>query len=259
MVQSLKDFYDREYRSDQYAATRNAEEHAFYPVLKSFIHEYHLEDKRCLEIGCGRGAFQDMVADYTGVDISDTVRPYFHKPFQQASATALPFDDGTFNAIWSYAVLEHVPEPEAALSEIRRVLLTNGLLLLAPAWQCRPWAAEGYPVRPLSDFDWKGKLIKFSIPVRDSVVYRSIRVFPVRFWHLLEYQRRHLPTIFRYGRLEANFDEYWMSDSDAINNMDPFETYLWFVSRGDRCLNYRSLKAAFLIRTGALVFQKTGL
>ena len=258
MVQVPQDFYDREYQAEQYAPTLVCEEHAFYPHLKSFIERYHLQDKQCLEIGCGRGAFQDIVADYTGVDFSESVRPYLHKPFHKASATALPFDDNTFDAIWSYAVLEHIPGPDMALREMRRVLKTDGLLLLAPAWQCRPWAADGYSVRPYTDFNWRGKLIKLSIPVRDSVVYRSLRIFPSRLFRMLEYFRRRRPTRFRYGRLKANFEIFWMSDSDAVNAMDPFEAYLWFVSRGDRCLNYRSLKAAFLIRTGALAFQKTG-
>jgi SAM-dependent methyltransferase len=258
VVQTPQDFYNREYQAERYATTLVAKEHPFYPVLKSFIEQHHLQDKRCLEIGCGRGAFQDIVTDYTGVDIAESVRPYLHKPFHQASATDLPFDDNTFDATWSYAVLEHIPEPEVALSEMRRVLKNEGLLLLAPAWQCQPWAAGGYAVRPYSDFNWRGKLIKLSIPVRDSVVYRSLRIFPLRLLHLFQYRLQYRPTKFRYVRLKANFEKYWMSDSDATNAMDPFEAYLWFVSRGDKCLNYRSLKAAFLIRTGELVVQKSG-
>jgi hypothetical protein len=60
---------------------------------------------------------------------------------------------------------------------------------------------------------------------------------------------------FRYGRLKANFDKFWMSDSDAQNNMDPFDALLFFNSRGDECLNYPTLLRQFLIRTGALVIR----
>jgi len=159
MTNSSKEFYDREYLGERYSLTVNPEEHSFYPILIQFIEHFGLKDKRCLEVGCGRGAFQDIVDNYVGVDISSTVGQYFHKPFFTASAAQLPFQEKSFDAIWSYAVLEHVPEPEKALDEMRRVLKPGGLLLLEPAWQCRPWTADGYPVRPYSDFGWWGKLI----------------------------------------------------------------------------------------------------
>ena len=47
------------------------------------------------------------------------------------------------------------------------------LLYLAPAWLCRPWRAEGYPVPPYRDFNWKGELIKASIPVRNTLWWRA--------------------------------------------------------------------------------------
>ncbi len=67
---------------------------------------------------------------------------------------------------------------------------------------------------------------------------------------------RPRPTCFRYGRLAPNYEHYWMSDSDAVNSMDPFEAILWFESRGDRCLTYPTWQSSLLVRTGALVFLK---
>ena len=252
----LQNFYDREYAADAYATTREASAHPFHPTLVSFLATYRLFEKKCLEVGCGRGAFQDVVKDYTGIDIARSVHTYFQKPYCCASATTLPFADATFDAVWSYAVLEHVPQPELALEEIRRVLKPGGFLLLLPAWQCRPWAAEGYPVRPYADFGLSGKLIKASIPIRNSVVYRSLQIFPARVRSLIDYRRTRKPTKFRYRRLKPNYERFWMSDSDAVNSMDPFEAYLWFTSRGDICLNYPSLRRAFLTRTGPLIIRR---
>jgi SAM-dependent methyltransferase len=248
-------FYDNIYHGKGQPPPAAAQSHPFYPVLSHFLTTYALHDKQCLEIGCGRGVFQDLVPHYTGVDLSHSVGVDLHKPFLVCSATALPFADNAFDAVWSYAVLEHVPQPELALREMRRVLKPNGLLLLAPAWQCRPWAAQGYPVRPYSDFNLAGKLIKASIPLRDSVLFRAAIVFPRRLLRLLIAAGRRRPTRFSYRLLQPNYEHFWMSDADAVNSMDPFEAILWFVSRGDSCLSPPTRLRQFFVRSGALILQ----
>lgn len=175
-----KSFYDREFAQ---AAYTPVEAHASgMPALDAFVREHGLSTKKCLEIGCGRGVYQNLVADWTGIDLSDSVREYIKKPFVQGSASELPFADSSFDGVWSIWVFEHVPEVEKALNEVRRVLKPGGVLFFSPAWQCRSWFADGYPVRPYSDFGLKGKLIKASIPVRNSVLYRSMFMFPRRVW-----------------------------------------------------------------------------
>lgn len=254
----LLDFYSREYLRDQYAPSSDAHSHPFYEQLNHFITTYGLQDQRCLEVGCGRGAFQNMVENYTGIDITESVRRFHTKSFVQTSATSLPFEDNHFDAIWSYAVLEHIPNPELALTEMRRVLRPGGLLLLAPAWQCRSWAADGYPVRPYSDFDFMGKLIKASIPIRESVLFRASYVMPRRVIRWMRHLIAPAPTQFRYRHLKPNYDHFWMSDSDALNMMDPYETILWFTSRGDRCLSYPKTLHQLLVRTGGIIFSIDG-
>lgn len=250
-----KKFYDRQYSGLQYAPPSTAKEHGGCRGLEQFIRDHGLANKRCLEIGCGRGAFQDLVTDYTGVDISDAVRQYLHKPFFQTSATELPFENNSFDAAWSIWVLEHVPAAEKALTEIRRVLRPGGMLLLCPAWQCRSWAARGYPVRPYGDFGLRGKLIKASVPLRDSVVYRSLSIFPKRMMRLCRWAATRRPMPFHYKKLKPNYEIFWMSDSDAVNSMDPYEAIVWFISRGDQCLTYPTLRPQFFVRTGAIVFR----
>jgi SAM-dependent methyltransferase len=48
----------------------------------------------------------------------------------QADAESLPFADGSFDAVTSMGVLHHVPHPERAIEEIRRVLKPGGRLTL---------------------------------------------------------------------------------------------------------------------------------
>ena len=137
------------------------------PKVAAFVSQYGLaENKRVLDVGAGTGYLQDHVKNYVGLDISPTARRYFHKPFVEASATDMPFPDNEFDAAWSIWVLEHVPKPEQALNEIRRVVKDGGLVFLKPAWACPWWFAEGYQVRPYSDFNATGKVKK--APEEDS-------------------------------------------------------------------------------------------
>jgi len=206
--------------------------------VAAFVRTFHLEDKRMLDIGSGQGYLQDEVQDYTGLDIAPTVARYYHKRFVLGSATAMPFDDNAFDGAWSIWVLEHVPNPEAALVETRRVLKDNGLLFLGPAWNCRPWAADGYDVRPYRDFGVGGKLIKAAIPLRTT--FRTLARPEVRIMRAASWEILQKPTTLRYHRLIPNFQTYWEPDSDAVNSLDFHEMALWFRSRGDECLSCES-------------------
>lgn len=42
----------------------------------------------------------------------------------------LPFDDGSYDFVFASHVLEHIPDDEKALSEIRRILKPNGMAIL---------------------------------------------------------------------------------------------------------------------------------
>ena len=102
--------------------------------VKAFAERFELADKAVLEIGSGRGYLQDIVQNYTGLDISPSVRRFYHKKFVIGSATAMPFPDNSFDGIWSIWVYEHVPNPEQAFYEARRVMRDGGFTFLHPGW-----------------------------------------------------------------------------------------------------------------------------
>jgi SAM-dependent methyltransferase len=203
--------------------------------VRAFVQRFNLSDRPVLEIGSGRGYLQDAAQNYTGLDISPSVARFYHKKFVLGSATAMPFPDNSFDGVWSISVFEHVPNPEEAFQEARRVTRDKGVLFLFPAWNCTPWAAEGYEVRPYSDFDLGGKLIKASIPLRSSPPLIIMSLLPNRLARSVV--APFGPTRLRYRRLTPNYDKYWMPDSDAVNSIDSHEAMLWFTSRGDECLN----------------------
>lgn len=254
-----KAFYD-ERRTETYAHDYTkivAEEHPYFPQLSAFVKQYDLTKKRCLEIGSSGGYFQDLVQDYWGTDIADSLAQYYHKPYRVSSGGKYPFDDAMFDAIWTITVYEHIPELQDALTELKRMLKPGGLVFFAPAWQCRPWAADGYGARPYRDFGLRGKLLKALIPLRDSVLWRSLFIFPKRVARLVRFQMGYRYTDIRYRKITPNYETYWESDSDACNHIDPHDAILWFLSSGFECLSHPTPLSALLVRNGVVVFKKS--
>lgn len=232
---------------------KEAEDQDVKGYVAKFAATYGLKDRKVLDIGAGRGYLQDVVDDYTALDISPNVERFFHKPFVLGSATSMPFPDGTFDAAWSIWVLEHVPNPEAALVEMRRVVKDGGLLFLAPAWDCPPFAADGYPVRPYSDFGFGGKLVKALIPAQ--IYFRNVAKAPIGLLRYAAWKSTGGPTKLHYRLLAPNYGKYWMPDSDGLNSLDRYETAIWFQSRGDECLNCEGRLHGWLQQNDTLVIR----
>ncbi|MFZ5835415.1 MAG: class I SAM-dependent methyltransferase [Pseudomonadota bacterium] len=71
----------------------------------------------------------------------------------QASALALPFPDGCFDVVLCSEVLEHIPDYQSALDEVRRVLKPGGTLAVSvprtwPEWICWQLSPGGYANSP---------------------------------------------------------------------------------------------------------------
>ncbi|NWF82724.1 MAG: class I SAM-dependent methyltransferase [Bryobacteraceae bacterium] len=242
--------YEAKYLKNAKAA---AERNHISELIETFVTRYGLRDRPVLEIGSGRGYLQDAAQNYTGLDISSSVSRFYHKKFVLGSATAMPFPDGTFDGGWSIWVLEHVPNPEQALRECRRVMRNNAVILLFPAWNCTGWAAKGYGVRPYADFDLAGKLIKASIPIRSSLPFRAATRIPNRIVRsIVSYAG---PTTLHYHRRQPNYTDYWETDADAVNGLDRHEMMLWFRSRGDECLNCDGQAGGVLMKSDPLIIR----
>ena len=91
---------------------------------------------RALEIGCGTGAISRRLAhdaDVVGIDPSPVfvARARELAPelrFEIADGRALPFGDGTFEAVVCHTVLCHIPDCRRVLAEANRVTAPGGRL-----------------------------------------------------------------------------------------------------------------------------------
>jgi len=120
--------YDRP-RSDGY--------HAFIDDLETECVRHWLRGERVLEVGCGTGQILKRVREFApravGVDLSGGMLNHAVArglAVGQASATQLPFPDRSFDLVYSFKVLPHVPDLDTALREILRVLDVGGVAVL---------------------------------------------------------------------------------------------------------------------------------
>jgi len=85
------------------------------------------------------------VNDYTGLDISPTAKRFFHKRFVHGSATLMPLNTNEFDGVWTIWVMEHVPNPQAALIEMRRVTKDGGYIFPGAAVGLHSMGGAGVP------------------------------------------------------------------------------------------------------------------
>jgi ubiquinone/menaquinone biosynthesis C-methylase UbiE len=86
---------------------------------------------RALRSIASTGAAVDLFAlDYNPVRLARSRRVDAGARLQQASLYGLPFGDGRFDLVLCNHVIEHIPDLPRALSELRRVLRPEGLLLV---------------------------------------------------------------------------------------------------------------------------------
>jgi ubiquinone/menaquinone biosynthesis C-methylase UbiE len=119
--------------SEQYDRDRAGGYHALIDDQAAEIVRRVGVDRDVLEVGCGTGLVLQRVAQFaraaTGVDLSPGMLERARArglQVREGSATELPFDDGSFDVVYSFKVLAHVPEIERSLAEMVRVARPGG-------------------------------------------------------------------------------------------------------------------------------------
>lgn len=117
---------------------RNAETHASH--LLKHLNPGH----RVLDFGCGPGTISVGIAravepgEMHGIDMEASqvslarsaaeAGGHANATFHVGDVTDLPFEDDYFDAAHCHAVLMHVPDTQAALAEVKRVLKPGGVI-----------------------------------------------------------------------------------------------------------------------------------
>jgi ubiquinone/menaquinone biosynthesis C-methylase UbiE len=98
------------------------------------------QGSRVLDVGTGAGDAAGRAvergAEATGIDVAGAMveiaaRRHPVATFVQASASELPFPDGSFDAVVGNNVIQHVGDPQRAAREMERVLVSGGRVALS--------------------------------------------------------------------------------------------------------------------------------
>jgi len=112
------------------------------PFIHSTVQFKKYAGKKVLEIGVGAGTdhlqWAQAGLDCYGVDLTDAAIQTTQKHLelyglksnlQRIDAEKLPFDDNTFDVVYSWGVIHHSEKPELIIAEIKRVLKEGGAFI----------------------------------------------------------------------------------------------------------------------------------
>ena len=117
-------------------------------------------DSEVLDLGCGNGTTAVWLCrsrgcnvvgiDLSGIRVTNAKEALKSQPeevksrlgFEKASATTLPFPDGTFSHVWTQATIYHIHDKTAALEEAYRVLAPGGTLIFDDLLKPKPEISE---------------------------------------------------------------------------------------------------------------------
>jgi ubiquinone/menaquinone biosynthesis C-methylase UbiE len=126
-----------------------------FPWIMQRIEEQSqkLRGKKLLEVGCGMGydslEFIRRGVRVTAIDLTPNAIEFARRHFEvvgaqadevrQGNALALPFEDNTFDAVWSNGVLHATGDTRKAISEVRRVLKPGGRAIISHFYRKPSW------------------------------------------------------------------------------------------------------------------------
>lgn len=194
---SIRSYYD-EFSTRYEARRRPNDPGGYHALLDDLEIDYALRfcnGGDLLEVGCGTGLILERLArkcrSAKGVDLSEGMLEKARERGLDAtlgSATALPFDDKSFDVVCSFKVLAHVPEIATALDEMVRVTRPGGHILAEfyNPWSLRALAKRFGPAGAISDktledavytrFDSPAEVRKMIPPGCELVASRGVRI-----------------------------------------------------------------------------------
>jgi ubiquinone/menaquinone biosynthesis C-methylase UbiE len=119
---------------------------------------------RVLDVGCGSGSMARLIArsfpstEVIGVDVRQQYLDFAkatardqgigNVTFRSGDVFDLPFEDASFDIVWSKYLLQWLKEPKSALAELKRITKPGGLVV---SCDYVGFATEHFPIAPELD------------------------------------------------------------------------------------------------------------
>jgi ubiquinone/menaquinone biosynthesis C-methylase UbiE len=171
-----------------------------------------LEGKKLLDAGSGTGWFSAVAVKRKAVVTSLDVGPELLKQVAKkckstlvvGSILDLPFKNNSFDYIVSSEVIEHVPDPKKAITELFRVLKPGGTIVLSTPnafWHWSLRIAHFLKLRPYQGLEnWSGY-----VELQKDFQNAGFKVRKIRGIHAFPFVINRLNPILRYLDSNAPF------------------------------------------------------
>ncbi|MEP6812481.1 MAG: class I SAM-dependent methyltransferase [Actinomycetota bacterium] len=154
--------------SDRLHPSRSTVGYAVRRPLLEWLTAQDVVGARMLDVGCGERPYEALfagAAEVVGFDVPGNPHADLH-----GSIDAIPVEDAGFDVVLCLQVLEHVPDPAAAVRELRRAVRPGGRVLLS---------THGvYPFHPNPNDLWRWTHTGLERLFRTNAEWTSVTVRP---------------------------------------------------------------------------------
>jgi ubiquinone/menaquinone biosynthesis C-methylase UbiE len=156
------------------------------PFMNRLVGFDRYRGKKLVEIGCGLGTdllqFARGGAVVTGVDLTPQSIELVQRRFalyslpvdaRVADAENLPFEDNSFDVVYSFGVLHHTPNTQRAIDEVYRILKPGGKIIIMLYRKTSVHVMLGLPLYSL----WRLLKAGRNALTRDTLTEDWVRVY----------------------------------------------------------------------------------